>query len=71
MEQLAAQKRLGRTLFVVDGTTDVSLLEKTVRGETRESVAALALNCERVETGRATEHARVYRTLQKLSLSDS
>jgi hypothetical protein len=71
LTQLALQKRLGRTLFVVDGTTDLSLLEATVHRETPESAAAPVLNCERVETGRATEHARVYRSLKKLSHSDS
>jgi len=67
LEQLAQQCRLERTVFVVDRTTDVALLEATLRREAGTAGVMPALYFERVEKGASEEHDRAYLALQRLT----
>jgi hypothetical protein len=63
LNQLAAQQRLGDTVFVVDASTDVKLLESTARiaGQERADVTQLCI--EKVDSEASSERERVYRSL--------
>jgi hypothetical protein len=61
LHQLIAQQRLDDTVFVVDTSTDVKLLESTV------DMAGSRLRLEKVGSEAAAERERVYRSLCQVS----
>jgi hypothetical protein len=63
LRQLTTQKRLNDTVFVVDTTTDIELLERTVGAAQGEAATTPSLRLEKVETGATAEGDRVYRSL--------
>ncbi|MGA7413239.1 MAG: hypothetical protein WBW33_22380 [Bryobacteraceae bacterium] len=63
LQRLTTQQRLGDTVFVVDASTDIKLLELTV-GSVEGSAAPIPrLHLEKVESGAGAERERVYRSL--------
>lgn len=62
LQQLAGQKRLLDTVFVVDSSTDIRLLESTIRAAGSD-IDARCLHFEKVESETATGRERVYRSL--------
>jgi hypothetical protein len=69
LHQLAAQQRLVDTLFVVDASSDVRLLESTVGVRGPDTVAIPRLRIEKVESEAAGERERVYRSLSLAKIS--
>ena len=63
LHQLAAQHRLPDTVFVVDASSDVKLLESTVDMPGPYTGASPRLRVEKVESEAAAERERVYRSL--------
>jgi len=63
LHQLAAQQRLVGTVFVVDATSDVKLLESTVSASGLETAPIPRLRLEKVESEAAAERERVCRSL--------
>jgi hypothetical protein len=61
LEQLAAAGLLGRTLFVVDASTDQALLEASL------PVAQLAPRVATVRTGSLAESAHILQSLRQLT----
>lgn len=68
LRQLAAQQRLVDTVFVVDASTDLKLLESTV-GMPGPDTAVPQLRIEKVESEAAAERERVYRSLSLAKMS--
>ncbi len=68
LHQLAVQHRLLDTVFVVDASSDVKLLESTVGVPGRGSDAIPRLRIEKVESEAAAERERVYRSLGVLKI---
>jgi len=64
LHQLVAQQRLADTVFVVDATTDVNLLQSTVGTAGLPNIPRLRL--EKVES-KAAERERVYRSLTSVT----
>ena len=66
--QLVACSLLGRTLFVVDETTDVALVQATLRDQARQlGVAAVPPNIEQVNRASGAELDRLRRRLLALA----
>ena len=63
LQQLGTQQRLGDTVFVVDASTDIQLLELTVSAVEGKASSIPPLRLEKVESGAAAERERVYRSL--------
>jgi hypothetical protein len=63
LRQLAAQQRLVDTVFVIDASSDVKLLESAVSQSGPETAPIPRLRLERVESEASAEKERVYRTL--------
>lgn len=63
LRQLAAQQRLVDTVFVIDASSDVKLLESAVGPPGPETAPIPRLRLERVESEASAEKERVYRTL--------
>ncbi|MEO8051563.1 MAG: hypothetical protein ABI833_14180 [Acidobacteriota bacterium] len=63
LHQLITQRRLDDTVFVVDASTDVKLLESTVGNAKLGSDASPRLRLENVGSGVAAERERVYGSL--------
>jgi hypothetical protein len=63
LHQLAAQQRIADTVFVVDASSDIRLLESTIGASGLESAAMQPLRLEMVESEAAAARARVYRSL--------
>ena len=66
LHQLLTQQRLDDTVFVVDTSTDVKLLESTVRKVGSGSDAIPSLRLEKVGSEAAGERERVYRSLRRV-----
>jgi hypothetical protein len=66
LHQLLAQQRLDDTVFVVDTSTDVKLLESTVRKVGSGSDAIPHLRLEKIGSQAAAERERVYRSLRQV-----
>jgi hypothetical protein len=74
LRQLAESSLLPRTVFVIDQTTDVSLLESTVAEQARDGGAhdepgAFPLNLETMASRSAKELERIYGRLRALALA--
>ena len=67
LHQLVAQRRLDDTVFVVDTSTDVKLLESTVGKAGLGSDAIPRLRLEKVGSEAVAERERVYRSLCQVS----
>jgi hypothetical protein len=67
LHQLIAQQRLDDTVFVVDTSTDVKLLESTVGMAGLGAAAVPRLRLEKVGSEAAAERERVYRSLCQVS----
>jgi hypothetical protein len=69
LHQLAAQRRLADTVFIVDASSDIKLLELTVGAQGPEAAAIPGLRIEKVESEVAAERERVYRSLSLAKIS--
>ena len=67
LNQLAAQQRLDDTVFVVDASTDVKLLESTLCRTGQERADVKRLRMEKVDSEASSERERVYRSLCLIS----
>jgi hypothetical protein len=70
LRQLARNGLLPRTVFVVDDTTDVPLLESVLAGQAREAGGQAGpppLNIERIRPRSGADLDRVYGTLAALA----
>lgn len=63
LKQLTTQQRLGNTVFVVDESSDLKLLESTVSAAGPEDPNITRLRLEQVESEASSERERVYRSL--------
>jgi hypothetical protein len=63
LRQLTTQQRLDDTVFVVDTTTDINLLERTIGAVEGKAATTPSLRLEKVESGTTAEGDRVYRSL--------
>ena len=63
LHQLAAQQRIADTVFVVDASSDIKLLELTIGASGVEPAAMPPLRLETVESESTAARERVYRSL--------
>ena len=63
LKQLTTQQRLGDTVFVVDASSDLKLLESTLGAAGPEGSDITRLCLEKVESEASLERERVYRSL--------